>query len=441
MATYFVNSAGSNTAPYDTEAKAANILDTIEAIPWVAGDVVKMASTHSETTAGWAFSFPTTGVPIRILSVAFNGSGTGGLSAGATLSGGTGTAVKVDEGLSYWHGVTLTASSANAGTADMQIAIGSFNAFHVFHNCAFSLPSTNVNAEYNIGRNNTNSDKAKIWFVNCSFSRANVAQAWEINGVDILFQNITLSGTAPTNLFRCGPQHASARIVASDLSGVAWTNILNTNSADSKADIVLSQCKLPSGTALITGTIGLGAETVTLNDCDAGDNHYTYIKEDYSGTVSMSNSIYVDASNGTDNLSFKMVSTANSSWPFPLTSPQITTWNSGTSAVTTSIPIVYDNATNLTDAQIWQETMAKVTSGSTKGTWNIGDRSADILAAGTDQAADTSTWTGTGGFTNENKDKLVSGSFTPAEVGPIVSVVKLAKASTTVYVSPKVTIA
>jgi hypothetical protein len=69
---------------------------------------------------------------------------------------------------------------------------------------------------------------------------------------------------------------------------------------------------------------------------------------------------------------------------------------------------------------------------------NIADRAADILTAGANQTTSTASWTGTGGFGAAVKQKLVSGSFTPAEVGLISTVVKLAKASATVYVDMKV---
>ena len=89
MATYFVNTAGSNTAPYDTEAKAANALATVAAVPWADGDIVRIKSTHNENIGSTTtFTLPTAGTNggVKILSVAFDGSGTGALTAGATLT-------------------------------------------------------------------------------------------------------------------------------------------------------------------------------------------------------------------------------------------------------------------------------------------------------------------------------------------------------------------
>jgi len=44
MTTYFVNAAGSDTAPYDTVAKGANAVATIKAIPWLAGDIIEVVN-------------------------------------------------------------------------------------------------------------------------------------------------------------------------------------------------------------------------------------------------------------------------------------------------------------------------------------------------------------------------------------------------------------
>ena len=55
MPTYYVDSAGSNTAPYDTWAKAAQDPNTIEAVPIAAGDTVYARGTFTGTWT-WAVS-------------------------------------------------------------------------------------------------------------------------------------------------------------------------------------------------------------------------------------------------------------------------------------------------------------------------------------------------------------------------------------------------
>jgi hypothetical protein len=182
--------------------------------------------------------------------------------------------------------------------------------------------------------------------------------------------------------------------------------------------------------------VGPGAHCVIAADCDEGDVNYNFRKECYEGTISTSAAIYQSASNGTDSFSLLMTGNANTSFVHPLVSPEIVAFNSALSAMTTLVEVTNDGTT-FTDAQLWQETMAKITTGVPLGTWNVADRVADILTAGSNQASSSVSWTGTGGFGAEVKQKLESGSFTPAEVGEIVTVVKLA-ANDNVYVSPKI---
>jgi hypothetical protein len=134
-----------------------------------------------------------------------------------------------------------------------------------------------------------------------------------------------------------------------------------------------------------------------------------------------------------------MTGNANTSFIHPLVSPPIATFNSTLSALTSTVEAVNDGTT-FTDAELWQETLAKVTSGSPLGTWNVGDRAASIVATPANQTTSTATWVGTGGFGAAVKQKLVSSSFTPAEIGAITTVIKLAK-NDNVYISPKVAIA
>jgi hypothetical protein len=139
-----------------------------------------------------------------------------------------------------------------------------------------------------------------------------------------------------------------------------------------------------------------------------------------------------------------MTSSANASFTWPLTSPPIVAFNSTLSAFTTTVHTAHNavgggTGGKLLNSECWQETLAKITSGSPLGTWNRADRVADILTAGADQDTDaTTSWTGAAIATHDN---LISGSMTPAEIGPITTVVKLAKPSVAVYVSPKMVIA
>ena len=444
MTTYFVDNAGSNTAPYDTEAKAATTLATVAAVPWVSGDVVKIASTHTETAdAAISYTFPTT-IGLRIYSVTFNGSGTGGLAAGATINKGTGSqALNFVGGFAEIVGVTFVGGTANNSVCKIGLVSGSLPTGIVFDGCTLSNPSVHTAAQLTICTTASSAnDDVLVRLVDCTLSNGAV-KGIAVNGGRTQIENLTLAGTAPTTLFTFGSSLSCAStvlITASDLDNLAWTNFANATAA-TQAVLVASQCTMRSGFAVTTGTFnGPGGLDVILQDCDSGDNHYTYLRSNYAGTIVASNAIYADASDGTNSVSWLMASSANASFYFPLVSPSIAQWNSGTSAVTSTVEVTNDGTT-FKDNELWQETLAKVTTTFPLGTWNRGDRAADVLAAGANQATSTKSWTGTGGFTSEVKQKLVSTSFTPAEVGPIATVVKLAKASASVYVSPKVAVA
>lgn len=437
MTTYFVSNAGSNTAPYDTEAKAANSLGTIATLPWLATDVVKVSSTHTETAgAAITYTFPAT-PGLQILSVLFNGSGTGGLASGASINvGAANGAFTLGAGFPYGYGITFTGGTNDNALCDVIIGFAASPNGHKWENCVFSLPSINAGALFSIGAvANTGNDDAEFNLVNCTLTGGNKTLTFRGGIVDI--SNLTLAGTAPTTLFSfANGSPCILRISASDLSGVAWTNFMSVTAAI-YGSVRLAQCKLPSGFVVTTGTFpGPGQFDIVMIDCASGDTHYTYQKHCWQGTIVASNSIYADASDGTNSISWLMTGNANTSFAYPLVSPPIDFFNDTLSAMTTTVEVTNDGTT-FTDAQLWQETQAKVTSGSTKSTVNIADRAADILAAGAAQANSTKSWTGTSGFSAEVKQQLVSGSFTPAEVGPVRVVVKLA-ANNDVYVSPKV---
>ena len=91
----------------------------------------------------------------------------------------------------------------------------------------------------------------------------------------------------------------------------------------------------------------------------------------------------------------------------------------------------------MTDQQIWLEVQYLGTSGFPLGAF-IDDAAADYLAVASNQTASSVAWTTTG-LTNPNKQKL-SVTFTPQEKGFIHAVVKVAMASKTVFICPKLEI-
>jgi len=178
-----------------------------------------------------------------------------------------------------------------------------------------------------------------------------------------------------------------------------------------------------------------------MHNCDSGDTNYRLWVEDFGGSVVQSTTIYnnAGASDGTTPISWKMVSNSSARFPCALRTPEIVKWNETTTGtLTASVEVVFDGATDLDNDEIWLEVEYLGTSGRPLSLF-ADDAAADIFATTAAQANGSATWTGTGGFTNENKHTL-SVSFDPKEKGYIHAVVCLAKASTTVYVDPLLTV-
>lgn len=439
MATYFLSSAGSNTAPYDTEAKAATTLAVLTALPLTAGDIIKASSTHSESTNGPSWVFPTTS-GTKLLSVLFDGSGTGALTAGASLANSTNvTATSLTSGFCYIYGCTIAGNSGASASNLVNIGNSTTVASNfVLENCTISAPGTSTSARIQLGAAGTTAVDSHIRLINCTFSNGAVKPI-NLRAGTIEIDGATLAGTAPTSVFSPVVNgYGSLEVSNADLSAVAWTNLVDVGTlTKTYGPIRFTGCKLVSSFVAATGTFaGPSCAPVELIDCHSGDTHYYYQKTDWFGTVTANNSIYYNASDGTSSISWQMVSSANVTYARPLMSPPMSYYNTSTSAMTTTVECTNDGTT-FKDNELWQETSAKVTSGSPVSTVNRADRS-DALAAGANQASSSVSWTGTGGFGAEVKQKLESGSFTPAEVGLITVRACLAKASSTVYVSPKI---
>ena len=432
MATYFVSNAGSNTAPYDTEAKAATTLAVIAALPWAATDIVKISSTHVESTAGAvSYTFPTT-PGMQVVSVAFNGSGTGAAAAGASVSVSGNFSLTLSAGFVYGFGIIFQASNANNTAADFNVGGAAAAVGQVWESCSFVNRSVNASATFAIGSTSPVGQQT-FKFINCSYNAGDVARICSLRSGTFEFIGLTLIGTAPTTVFQFAaslPNYST--FTGCDLSGVAWTNLFNVAAATT-ANVLLAQCELVSGFTVATGSFGVPGVEIVLVDCNSGDVNYYYRKDCWQGTVLADNTVYLTGSGDGINAVSLLVGANQNSFIYPLALPPFVFFNSTLGAMTTTVEIANNSATTFTNAQIWQETLAKVTSGSPLGTWNVADRVASVIATPANQDSSTTPWTGS----VSSFQKLVSGSLTPAEVGQITVQVYIAS-TTTCYVSPKV---
>lgn len=189
------------------------------------------------------------------------------------------------------------------------------------------------------------------------------------------------------------------------------------------------------------------AQRVSMYNCDSADTNYRLWIETYAGNIKSETTIVRTggASDGTTTVSWKMASSANAnSTTIPLMSDEVVRWNDTVAAaVTATVEVVHDSqgagtGAAFTNEEVWLEVMYLGTSGVPLGSF-VSNTKADVLATAADQPTSTATWTTTG-LTTPVKQKL-SVTFTPQEKGYIHARVYLGKASKTLYVDPKITVA
>jgi hypothetical protein len=444
MTIYYVDSHGSNTAPYDTWAKAANLLATIAAID-AAGDTIYVAHNHAETTNVGNTTLAWAGTVASPSSIICGNSGAAPpttIAATATLTTTAGGAVinaasNAAAGCSYTYGITFINNSPSGSGRSITLTSNSAGSFNRFEACSFQLPNTDTTGRIGFG----GAANGAVELVNCTFQFGDATQA--INGgagfLHIQGGSLLAGGTSPTALLKT-TTGLTALIEGFDLSNASASINLCATAAQN-CRITFRNCKLPSSWS---GVLNSSAPAVDghfiLDNTDSSNTNYRlWMKNPYGEITSETTLIKTGGANdGTTGLSWKFVSTADAKFQNPLLSHEIVRWNDLTgSALTVDVDILHDSATNLKDDEVWLEVQYLSSSGTPLGTF-VNDAKANILATGADQTASSATWTTTG-MANPNKQKL-SVTFTPQMKGFIHAVVKVGKASYTLYVDPKLTV-
>jgi hypothetical protein len=210
---------------------------------------------------------------------------------------------------------------------------------------------------------------------------------------------------------------------------------------------MVRNCKLPASWSGSVNAATPGINSVwELHNSDSADTNYRYQKKTQFGQIDSETTIVLTggASDGTTSLSHKMVSNADAEWNHQtLDSPEIVQWNETVgSAITATIEIIHSGvgaggSGDFTDKEIWMEVQYLGTSGRPLSLF-VDDAAADYITAAADQDNSSATWTSSPATPVKQK---LSVTFTPQEKGYIHAVVKLATASKTVYVDPKITVA
>ncbi len=404
-----------------------------------AGDTIYVSHNHAESTAASiTISLAgTTTNPVKVLCVNDGAEPPTTLATSATVTTTGNSSITLSGDNYYVYGISFVAASGASGSASISWGDnGGHDQAHL-ENCNFHIATSSGTS-------------SRMYFMhrltllkNCGLRFGAAGQVVRDNtgGCRLVIEGGSLlsGGTSPTALFDttvAGHMEASGLDLTNASSSI---NLISGGGA--KVRHSLRDMRLPASWSglLYSGTPGSGSVSEMFN-CDSGDTNYRYRKASRFGTIQDETTLVRTggASDGTTTLSYKLVTNADAEIPrLTLDAPELVQWNDTTgSAITATVEILHDSATALTDKEVWLEVMYLGTSGYPLG--SFATDTVDVLATASNQASSSATWTTTG-MANPNKQAL-SVTFTPQEKGYIVATVRLAKASKTVYVCPKIDI-
>ena len=438
MATIYLRSTDGNDA--DDGSTWALAKATLAAALTAAGvgGTVYVSQAHAETQAS-AMTLTSPGTAASPVLVLCGNDGAAPPTALATTGTvtTTGTSAITFAGCAYYYGLTF---NSGTGAVAGSMNFGSANSDNVYESCGFNVVATG-GCRHQLGTGTSAYNR----FRSCTFTVAAATQASYLDCGRHVFEACTFAatGTVPTTLFTLagsGVQRPpEAVFLGCNFAALgSGKTLFSLASPTFPASVTLIDCKLGASVTVSSGTIASrNVARFLMVNCDSADTNYRDQFTDFWGTTLTETTIVRTggASDGTTGKSYKMASTANATFYSPMALPPITLWNETVgSALTATVEVITDNVT-LTDAEAWLEVEYLGTSGFPLSLF-ASDRASDILATPANQTTSSVTWTTTG-LATPVKQKL-SVAFTPQEKGPIICRVYLAKASTTMYVCPKV---
>lgn len=435
MADLYVASTGSNTAPYNTWAKAATAPLTATAAA-AAGDTIYQ---HAETftvaadtayvlAAGvrWICTNDKANEPPQVESTAglIDGSGTSGVDI--AVQGGP---AKIS-GIGFKAGNGATAGTISVANSDLD----SISA----EGCFFELVGTSTSSYVMFGGISIIRTECRL--NNCSVKFGASTQGVYIGGRVWINGGVypNSSSVVPAVLFEGTTRAYGFWADGVDFSNMSSGTLFGAPSTGIAPTFFLSRCAL--GATTLSAALTVAGCEFFLYDCSSSDTHYQFAHYCYLGSTTVSTSIY--ANDGAEyniagnKMSWVVAGNANTNNGAPYYSPWMSRYNEATGAATPELEILRDgSATAFTDVQVWSEWMLKTAGGSPLATLysDYGGR----LSSGTNQGAGVglSGWTGESGTAWSGR--LECPSVTPAEIGHISARVVVA-GNYTVYVDPAI---
>lgn len=405
-----------------------------------AGDRIAVRNDHSQSVSGtWAFP-GTNAAPNIVTGVSDSGEPPTTLATGAVLGTPTNGALTITGSVIMSHLKISVGTGAN--NAILTMANSNAADYQVYETCTFGDGATGNGTGIAVGREGNATGNRLVWR-DCTVHLTASAQYITVRQLDWEWNGGTVAGSTPTTLMEINSgigRGATIQIRNVDFSPYGSTFNICSGMPGGNS-LLMEKCKFPASWSgnLINGTPSLGGRAVLLDCQISGGSKIRYRLMERTGTINDDTSIYRDGGSQDEGtaISFKMATTSNAAYPTAiLQSPPIIVDNQTTgSAVTLYAEIVHDSATALTDADVWAVADYLGTASSDLGS-SVTTRCA-LLASASSVASSSETWTGTGGMSNPNKQRIAV-TFTPQVAGDVMVRVYLAKASKTLYLCGEV---
>lgn len=444
MAKIYCWHGGSNTAPYDTKAKAATTFATALAAATTDGDYLLVHKAHTETRVADVIYGSAASISIVCVDADAGDAPAIQTTSEGFLAGNDSFTLRGIGHSLYVYGLHIQV--AGSGPEVLAIAANTSGSSIECESCVLNVSGVSSGpVPIQIGANDA---PCTVVLRNCDIRFNNSATYFLVLAA---FQVIggTITGGAMGSVcvfdssFDVSGGYAELSCV--DLSGITSLTALVGDSSTTTGTARFDRCKLPS---TITNWLapqslpGSGGNRLFVYDSHSGDVHGFYCYAD--GTGSVVSDFTIKRAAGVAGQSWRVTTTANCSPRTPFTTPPIAYLNDDVStSVTLTIEILRDgSATAYTDDAVWSTFCAKVSAGSVLGTVYTTRQVLDAQIAGT-AGADIATGTGLANWSGESGTAWsgvlsAPSAFTPAEIGAMSVQVSVATPSVTdLYIDPE----
>jgi hypothetical protein len=390
-----------------------------------AGDTVYVSEDHSESSSSLLkhTSPGTVTSPVKVICVDHAGtvppvSADLRTTALLTTTSGATEAFDTSDSFTVYDGIKFTSNSGINFAWNPRV-------FLKFRNCTLKQSGSG-------GSYTQQQSGARTWLENTTLEFGSTTQPMLIDN-ELVWRNTASAiqgATIPSTLFSTAV--GNLYLDGVDVSAITGTIFGATTNQIMRAEMV--DCKVNASATI--GSTPTKSGYIKYTRVDSGGTNYKHGLIKYEGTQSVETTIVLTggASDGTTTISWKIVTTANCSEHFPFESLPIAIWNDTTgSSVTATVQGIWGGGAVPNNDDIWCDVEYLGSSGSPLASF-VNDGKADILASNAAQDAGSGTW---GGSTTKFKLNV---SFTPQQKGWILFRVKAAKASSTFYIDPKITL-